>query len=167
MNPIMFNKLPTINLDNLVLTSQQMEVVNQIVIKTKKETRIRSNKPTNGIAAYVWRMVMVIVGTNKKYHGYPITADYYIPYDAYKNRPEKYNGDIRAINKETKKIYDARIKLNAYIKSELDPIIDEILFNIMGRNMNVERNKALRYLEYKYIYTKDMHRNLKAFRNAA
>jgi hypothetical protein len=167
MNPIMFYQLPAINLDTLVLNNAQMSIVEQIVVKNKNGYNIRSNKPENGIAAYVWRMIMLIVGTNKKYHGYPVTADYYIPYDTYKNRTEKYDGDLRGMKKEIQAKYNNRIKLNAFILNEMDPIIDEVLFNITGRNMNAERKKALAYLEYKYIYTKDMNRALKAFRKAA
>ncbi len=165
MNPIMFNKMPTVNLDAMALTTKQSEIVSQIVSKNKSGTYIRTVKPENGIAAYIWRMVIMVAGNNKKYHGNPISAEYYIPHDAYKHRTEKYTGKTRGMSKELKMSYHARAKLNAYIEIELDPIVDEILFNITGRTMKTERKNLLAYLQMKYFCIAEMNKTLRKYRS--
>ena len=162
----MFHKMPQVNVDALALTTKQMEIVSHIFAKNKSGTYIRNAKPENGVAAYIWRMVVLVVGTNKKYHGNPINAEYYIPYDAFKHRTEKHSAKLRGVPKEIKMAYHNRAKLNAYIEHEIDPIIDEILFNITGRNMSTDRKNLMAYLEMKYFCVNQMNRILRNYRKS-
>ena len=143
MNPLLNNKMPEINMDQmaLVLNQDQMAIVEQIVFKKKDETIIRFKKPTNGIASYIWRHVIFIVSPNEKHHSIPEGADDYIPESFYKNRTEKYPYPVKMGNRRAANMGCRR---NNYIREELDPIINMVIHIVAGKNAAEKRKSIFR-----------------------
>ena len=112
-----------------------------------KTAAIRSTKPKNGPAAYVWRMVAFIVSRNPQHQCIPAMADFYVDKADYAHRTDTYQprGETEA-DRATIARWDAEPggretgrtwtmmndgeRRRRYIKEELDPIADMIVDNI-------------------------------------
>lgn len=126
-------------IDSAGFTNEQLAIANKIV---GRGGRLRSTKPKDdGGAAYVWRMVAFFISPNPQHHCIPIGADFDITDVDYAHRPEVYVPRLETEDdKETVAGWDQKTwdcmnrgaKRRAFIKEELDPIMDKIVDAVPG-----------------------------------
>lgn len=108
-----------------------------------KTDQIRATKPSDPRAAYIWRMVAFQVSTNPQHHCMPMTADFGLKDEHYAHRTETYQPRLdnpcdRATvarwdaepDQRTWKMMNRGARRTAYIKEELDPIVEAIVNQI-------------------------------------
>lgn len=142
------NQMPSvINRDAVLGPLSPAEREFAIQVFRGKTGQIRATKPKDGRAAYIWRMVVFQVSTNPQHHSMPMTADFGILPEHYAHRTETYQprlqteGDREAIARwdaepggresgRTWTMMNRSAKEKAYIRDELDPIVDAIVNQI-------------------------------------
>lgn len=137
------------------LSERDRKIVLAVV---KKDGTIRATKPSNGVAAYVWRMVAFIVSPKPEHHCVPVTADFGIEEKDYAHRTETYqprlesDSDRETIarwdsepDRRTWKMMNDGAKMRAFIKDELDPLADRIIDCVKKSDWNGARRWAKAY----------------------
>jgi hypothetical protein len=95
-------------IENANLTPEQTKIAKQMIGRGGK---LRVSKPKDGIAAYVWRLTAFYVSPNPQHQCMPCTADFGIPNSVCDHYPQTHSFQRR----------------NAYIKAELEPIINAVV----------------------------------------
>jgi hypothetical protein len=112
-----------------------------------KTAQVRATKPADGRAAYVWRNVVFMVSRNSQHQCMPAMADFYLEKEHYAHRPERYEPRGESENDRatiarwdaepggreggrTWLMMDDGAKRRAYMKTELDPLVDLIVDSI-------------------------------------
>jgi len=85
-------KMPIIDLDIIGMSNDERELAVKIL---GRENRIRSSKPKDGEAAYLWRMVAFDISPKRQHHCMPMMADCDMATDVYWGTPE--NNERRRI----------------------------------------------------------------------
>lgn len=122
---------------------QRMIIEDVVKLTGKTPGVIRSTKPRDGRAAYVWRMVAFMVSRNPQHQCMPATADFYVEKEHYAHRTDKYiprnespadrdtvmRWDMEPDQRTWKMMHDGA-RRRMFIKEELDPIVDRIVDHI-------------------------------------
>lgn len=100
-------KMPVVKDAVEKLTSEQQEIAKHII---GREGRLRSSKPKDGNAAFVWRMVAFNISPKPEHHCVPVTADFGVQ-----------------VPGETEWHY---AKVRPFVDNVLNPIVDAIINNL-------------------------------------
>jgi len=134
-------EMPVIDLAVLktVLSPEAYAIAEKCCATRGGEKRLRATKPKDGVAAYVWRHVAFTVSPMPVHQCMPMTADFDIPDSAFAHRAETYQPRAETeADKKTLAGWDERTwnmmnrgaKKRAYLKNELDPIVDAIVATV-------------------------------------
>lgn len=122
------------------LTNDQLRILFMILKMNKDGTAtVRATKPKDGRAAYVWRMVMFMASKKRAHQCIPVTADFGITDEHCAHRSEKYIPSGEVPPDWDNKVWDRMhrsAKKRAYIKEELDPIVDSVLSGVGNKNLH-------------------------------
>ena len=107
-------EMPVIDVELLEVSDEEKEIVRRII---KNTGHIRVSKPfcepkldpISGKAAYVWRMVVFVVGTRTNHHCMPWSADFDLP--AFDEKGRWCNRLAQIMAKELEKLVDKIIDL--------------------------------------------------------
>lgn len=95
--------MPEVNINKLrtLLNEPEMEIANLVI---KGDNTVRSSKPKeDGLAQYVWRMVVFNVSPKSAHHCMPVMAFFYLPANY---GTEEYNLLVKIGNKIADAIID-------------------------------------------------------------
>jgi|GEM_PF-4563203 len=133
-----------------MLKAQTPTAISFLPLITSKNGELRSTKPKDGNAAYVWRMVAFSLSTNPRHRCMPVTADFgvVVPDDFAVNPPgawldeqverterSQYDidfcvGEAGSVPMYHIKRWLAHARREHFIKTALDPIVKEIVDSI-------------------------------------
>lgn len=110
------SKMPVIDLSKTDLAGRDLEIAQACLNKG----RLRSTKPKDGEAAYVWRMVAFMISPNRTHQCMPMTADF--------DMPKEYWGPVPSVRDEAyyEAVSAAAERRRARCK-ELDKIVDKMV----------------------------------------
>ena len=154
MNPIAANivvtvkntdtrKMPQVFMQDIqsCTSSYEYNIISKIVFTQKNITRIRSTRPDDGVAAYVWRRVVFVLSYNPVHHCFPAMCEDYLNKSDWKHRTEnksQYPNTVETHMRIVKNKNTAR-KL-CFIVEELLPIVDKVVASVLEISENDARN---------------------------
>lgn len=97
---------------NAIMSYDMIRIAQQVVKVSKDNTtagHLRSTKPKDGEAAYVWRMVAFNVSPNRQHQCMPMTADF--------DMPDHYWGDDGAAKRRRARCKELDVLVDALVKA--------------------------------------------------